>query len=367
MFKFKKSFFAAFMSIVFAASPLYVHADEIQTRSENNSEIENEWICNAVPLDFSPENPETGLSIQASFPESFCYSYDPANENYMLTPAKNQGKSGLCWDFAMMASAESNILKQYNEVVDLSEKQFAFSRFADAQDAKGNLIKKDYRSLTVTQGEKGAWSQDGSNQMQSAVAASAGQGFVSEDGSADTEFQFIKNAYKLMTEEPDVADSYLMKSDYYLTDMKWIALKNGENVESDALKTMLMNYGPTVISFFAGGSSDRNSDSEHNYFCCASDHNDINHLVLLVGWDDSFDHSKFPNAKNDGAWIIKNSWGTDYDYISYDEGSLHSDYASAGVYQVSKNEDSISDKVYENIYQYDKESTHYKKYSYKTS
>ena len=38
----------------------------------------------------------------------------------------------------------------------------------------------------------------------------------------------------------------------------------------------------------------------------------INHIVTVVGWDDTFEASNFQEASkvtNDGAWIIKNSWG----------------------------------------------------------
>ena len=54
-----------------------------------------------------------------------------------------------------------------------------------------------------------------------------------------------------------------------------------------------------------------------------------NHAVTLVGWDDSFDKNNFPAASKvtrNGAWIAKNSWGSEWGegdifYISYDNKS----------------------------------------------
>ena len=52
------------------------------------------------------------------------------------------------------------------------------------------------------------------------------------------------------------------------------------------------------------------------------------HSVSLIGWDDSYSASNFLiTPPGDGAWIIKNSWGTDYGdkgyyYISYYDKTL---------------------------------------------
>ena len=49
--------------------------------------------------------------------------------------------------------------------------------------------------------------------------------------------------------------------------------------------------------------------------------------MILVGWDDNFSKENFPESlrpENDGAWLVRNSWGTycDYFWMSYDNESL---------------------------------------------
>ena len=88
-----------------------------------------------------------------------------------------------------------------------------------------------------------------------------------------------------------------------------------------------------------------------------------NHGVAIVGWDDSFPASAFqaladtPTA--DGAFLVRNSWGTDfgdggYFWVSYYDGSFALDRGTGtwgGCTSYSKVED-VSN--YSHIYQYDK-------------
>ena len=56
----------------------------------------------------------------------------------------------------------------------------------------------------------------------------------------------------------------------------------------------------------------------------------VNHAVTIVGWDDTYSKENFPSAsgvKNDGAWIVKNSYGKNwgkngYFYLSYEDKSI---------------------------------------------
>ena len=97
--------------------------------------------------------------------------------------------------------------------------------------------------------------------------------------------------------------------------------------DNDNYKYALQNYGAVDISIYAdnGMSSSSNSiywnqaTKAYYYTGTAS----TNHVVTLVGWDDNYAASNFRTTPpGNGAFIVKNSWGTGwgnagYFYISY--------------------------------------------------
>ena len=89
------------------------------------------------------------------------------------------------------------------------------------------------------------------------------------------------------------------------------------------------------------------SEQEKNYYLSTqADASGENHGVVIVGWDDSISKSMFNGATRDGAWIVKNSWGSTWSndglfYISYDDSFV---CKSIGVYS------GVSNKQFEYTY-----------------
>ena len=76
-----------------------------------------------------------------------------------------------------------------------------------------------------------------------------------------------------------------------------------------------MNYGPIGVPTKASGTAFTSYSSgilECDYVTT------YDHLVTLVGWDD--------NQGDDGVWIIKNSWGTDWGEGGFVRVTMDQDY-----------------------------------------
>ncbi|MGN0696014.1 MAG: C1 family peptidase [Oscillospiraceae bacterium] len=91
------------------------------------------------------------------------------------------------------------------------------------------------------------------------------------------------------------------------------------------MKMMITEHGAIAASYYAS------ADSDTNYYDATG--SIPNHQIIIVGWDDNYSRNNFSNVNGsapseDGAWIVKNSWGTDfgedgYFYMSYNEPSLY--------------------------------------------
>ena len=122
--------------------------------------------------------------------------------------------------------------------------------------------------------------------------------------------------------------------------------------EQATVKQLIMEYGSGTINFNASGLFYNYENS--TFYCYDEDINGVNHEVALVGWDDNYPKENctvdgYTPSKN-GAWLVKNSWGTEigndgYFWISYEDKSINQ-YPS-NFYALDTTE------KYNNNYQYD--------------
>ena len=138
----------------------------------------------------------------------------------------------------------------------------------------------------------------------------------------------------------------------HVTDVTWIPTAN-----RDAVKEAIMEYGAATISYYHADTYLNTSTSAYCFKQTASygssSYQYGNHAVTVVGWDDNYSKSNFKSSygpSSNGAWIIKNSWGTGigvdgYFYVSFEDSATRASYVSFFTVEGVDN--------YDHNYQYD--------------
>lgn len=250
-----------------------------------------------------------------------------------VTPVKSQSSTGTCWAHAVMASAESNMIMNglADNTIDLSESHLTWFTQGQASTDINDPLYGDGESLGNTDLKNGAY-DCGGNSQRSRATLGRWSGVQLEENAPP------------VTERPAVDESLRYTSYGYLVNSDDLDASDHESI-----KQHLMTTGALYCSYY----DDNSKYSNGEYFDEAyynDEFDDTNHAVTIVGWDDNYSKNNFTSAvpPGDGAWIIKNSWGTwnhnnGYFYMSYYDVSL--DYITS--FEIAD----IS--TYNNIYQYD--------------
>ena len=269
-------------------------------------------------------------------PESFTLS-----DCNIVTDIYSQGSYNTCWAISA-ADALSMKLKNMGENKTISPWYLAYSAYTGANKFSENIDPNDPFSLFF---------KGGSNYISSAVLTS-GNGMVYD---SDIPYGTHPDVIEDFNINASLKSNGKVPTDYIINDIcnltPWISQK--KQYDNDYIKSFIYNKNP-VCATCSLDESFINSETfamfcnTNNYSC----HTDPNyHAILIVGWDDNFSKNNFSKTcmpKNDGAWLVKNSWGKNwgndgYMWISYEDSSLR----EAVVYS------DIAKNIYDNIYQYD--------------
>lgn len=204
-----------------------------------------------------------------------------------ITPVRDQGMMGSCWTFGALDALESALVKNTGISYYLSEN--------NVQDA---LL---------------LYSRYGLGDLESGFETEAAAYILNWFGVFPQEYDSYDELGKI---SPLIhANQTIHIQDYVLIN------RNTSNPGDSLLKEAILKYGVLAILYDAT----LDTLEDYNFY---SNSTIPDHAVGLVGWDDNYPKENFLNQPpGDGAWIIKNSWGTEwgeegYGYVSYYDTSL---------------------------------------------
>lgn len=337
MKKSAKILLSLFLCFVMASSGLAVSFAQNSMSSKVISEdyrVVSDGGINKVVMISDEETYYDGPIIQTN--SNFPSSYDSRTKN-IITSVKDQGYTGTCWAFASLNAIETSyILNGYGNKnnTNFSENHlvwFTYKKSPDLLDGPVDVgsVTSEFKNPYLC---GGTW-EDAANTLTNWWG-------VELDSNAPLyPYNYSMNG--------NLSESKRTVSYARLEDAFEIADTQYDSIERmDEIKYFITEYGTLYLSM----NFDISNFNGYSYY--QDDYVDSDHAVSVVGWDDNYSKNNFKSnngtrPSNNGAWLIKNSHGTDsgnngYFWLSYYDKSIQ-DFA---FFSVSSNDN------YDNVYTY---------------
>lgn len=256
-------------------------------------------------------------------------SYYSSKDLGYTSGVDSQGSSRVCWAFAHNELLEINLAKKYGVKYDFSEEAMKFET--------SYVTEPTYGFQRMPNG-------GGNEYISTAYLARTGSVLEKDE------------PFGANTDERTADGRSLPRVGRLMSVPMYSGLpnRNGslDRGSVDNIKSLIMEYGAVGASIYFDQSLTYQTSRRHSYnydgpSLCS------NHILTLIGWDDSFPASEFAHKPaGDGAFIAKNSYGLYHDnetsdcvYISYYDKFVCTEYFACD-YETDTS-------LYDNVYQYD--------------
>lgn len=298
----------------------------------------------------------TGSASAEDLPVSF-----DLREKGLVPPVRNQRPFGTCWAHAAIGASETNYLMQLSndeipnflntsaESIDLSELHLVLAAFKNpVKYQRFTTIVRDKDDIyyvvdnpTALQAlNRGGRPFEPLAVLTRGISEGLTWGPVSED-----ELPYKKYASE---ESADLLSNDALPFSKYTPILRLTEAENFSDTYSSLMfkeenrheiKRLIMNKGGLYVRYWHAGDRKYLNKEHNSYFftdpSSSSSERDrkinpnltTNHAVLAVGWDDNYPVENFGYDKpsRPGAWLIRNSWGSNwcdggYVWMSYEQG-----------------------------------------------
>lgn len=274
------------------------------------------------------------------------------------TIAKSQGVFSSCWAFSAMSSVESNLLRRRNGTAGMIAENTSPFEPANASD-EINLSEFYHAYMHMVPKEEGPQKGEGASPVHTEESniqfsfngfGGASQNLLTSWTGPLTEEQEPYepmrmqeegvNSYGLRNPEADktaVPAAHIQQFVYLdAPNVIHVDRKKEQYVTTDydpeaisRLKQAVITYGAVMLEYGSDSSmpTESGNGEYYNYSNWAQYYDEeklkLNHMVSIVGWDDRYPKENFKADLNslpqgDGAFLIKNSWGSyDTNYETY--------------------------------------------------
>lgn len=243
--------------------------------------------------------------------------YDPRGGGW-LTPAKNQGDLSVCWSFSANACLEAATTRLTGRKQSFSEQHMRFVLSDKLRETNGSSDKKGYYTKSADTG--------GNMPMALAYLTNWNEPILSK--------QNVTWQAPVSSEDVPYKGDFGLNWPQNMNARGRIHVTDTEEVEISKIKDYILRFGAVSADLYMSQRSDHYNKIYNalNVYQIdkqpgVSPPKDIppNHAVTVVGWDDNFPKEKFSRQPvNNGAWLVKNSYGPDfgedgYFWVSYED------------------------------------------------